>query len=231
MRIKNIFVGLTIPMIAPITIAQGDLATEVIERNRPVERSGISLNELLNQNTEIIPSDLSRDNVGEIVTQLRMERDYLDALLERTQTLESLRSLYSDRLAGPSQRSSQVTSSIDSDQNFDSQDSSATDILRGSGSYMGTQQQGSGYEYQPRWAALDYTWSLGGDRVARVQWGSNFPTVRAGDVLPGGFKVISVHSDEIEIEKEGVYVRMNQDRVSIDALMRAVAEQRAKLEQ
>jgi hypothetical protein len=227
---SKIALVVAIALSSEFAIAEGnELATDMVRRNTPTAAPEAPLEQRIDQYSSVIPGELQRDTVADYISRLRMEKEYIDALLERNQSLENLNQLH----RSPTQQvSTESSGGQSSDMDFGNQST-----FRGNGDFPTgdmtsgsfTQRQFGGSEQgETRWASLDYTWALGGARVARVQWGNSFPTVRVGDVLPGGFKVQDITSDELVIEKEEVVVRMNQDRVSIDALMRAIAEQRAK---
>jgi hypothetical protein len=231
MSFRNVAIILgTIGLSAPFVVAEErDLASELVSRNAPQAIPEAPLIERVDQYSSVIPSELERDTVADYISRLQMEKQYIDALLERNQSLKDLNNMHRT----PIQSSVSDGSNNQPEGNFNNQ----TSFRGGDGFPTGDMTTSSfspprlgnpGQPAEPRYAALDYTFALGGERVARVQWGESYPTVKMGDVLPGGFRVSEITPDEIIIEKEGVVVRMNQDRVSIDALMRAISEQRAQ---
>ncbi|WP_196160938.1 hypothetical protein [Reinekea sp. G2M2-21] len=178
------------------------------------------LSDLLEKDNAMAPNITNHDMQ---IEQLRKQTEILQAQLDRNGLFRQLEDLYGldHWLQGGATvggNENPTGSGLETFAGIDGSSRGASDFMAGN--------TASSKEAIVRYASMQSYLSFGTEKTAVVRWDPITPTVKSGDILPGGFNIVEIRKNDIVMEKDGIVFSLTQEPVSIDDLMAVIAQKR-----
>jgi hypothetical protein len=194
-------------------------ATDLVGKRVAPAPERHSLKELMKLDENQIP-DVPNSEIVRTIERVELQTALMQATNKRNTELRLAETMYGmDQLIGVSIQSSAETDSVGTGLDFFGN----SEVPRGLGNNQGFVNEPASI---PRYASFESFFSINGRATAKVRWDPIRTTVKNGETLPGGFKVLEVRRDELVVEKEGMIIVLTQEPVSIDDLLEVVAANR-----